>query len=66
MDPKACLDEAELWIDRGDPEEAIWALDAYSEWRAREGFTTAELDQRHKALCSRLPQIAFLDDWDLE
>ena len=61
MDPKAALDEAERLIIEDDPEEAMFALDHFAEWRARGGFTTPELDQRYDQLRERLGKIAFIE-----
>lgn len=61
MDPNATLDEAERLIVEDDPEEAMFALDAYDNWRARGGFGTPEMDDRAKQLRERLGKIAFIE-----
>lgn len=61
MDPKAALDEAERLIVEDDPEEAMFALDHYAEWRARKGFTDPELDKRYEELRERANKLGFTE-----
>lgn len=61
MDPEATLKEAETLINEGEPEEAMFALDAYVEWRGRGGFGTPEQDVKAVELQEKLRTIAFIE-----
>jgi hypothetical protein len=61
MDPNATIDEAERLIVEDDPEEAMFALDAYDNWRARGGFGTPEMDARAKRLREQLSKQALIE-----
>jgi hypothetical protein len=61
MDPQACLNEAERLVIEDDPEEAMFALDNYREWRARGGFGTPEMDQREAQLRQQLKTKSFIE-----